>query len=121
MVAWDAEIATYILASKRYGTLYTGVSSQLLSRIVQHREKVFRGFTAKYGVVRLVWFERHAVMQDAIQREKSLKRWPRAWKVNLIERDNPHWDDLYLEIVNWTPVPRQFDDWPVAPTDTPSS
>jgi len=66
------------------------------------------GFTKRYGLKRLVWYEPHEVMTVAVQREKSLKEWPRQWKINLIERDNPHWDDLYAEVFEWTPVPRQF-------------
>ena len=120
MVSRDAFIATYILASRPYGTLYIGVTSSLLSRVAEHRDEVFKGFTSKYGVKRLVWYEQHELMTKAIQREKSLKRWPRDWKINLIERDNPHWDDLYAQIINWTPVPPQFDDWPT-PLPTPPS
>lgn len=95
------------MADKRRGTLYVGVTSRFLTRIVQHREGVHEGFTKTYGLKRLVWFERRESMTGAIQREKSIKRWPREWKINLIERDNPHWDDLYPEIADWTPVPPQ--------------
>lgn len=120
MVSRNAFIATYIVASRPYGTLYIGVTGSLLSRIAGHRDETFKGFTSKYGVKRLVWYERHDLMTEAIQREKSLKRWPRDWKINLIEREKPHWDDLYAQIMNWTPVPPQFDDWPTPPP-TPSS
>ena len=121
MVGREAFIAVYRLASGRNGTLYIGVTSRLLGRVWKHREEVFGGFTAKYGVKRLVWFEQHDLMTTALQREKSLKRWPRAWKINLIERDNPHWDDLYIEMTGPRVKP-QFDDWPLnAPTPPASS
>jgi len=90
----DRTPCVYLLASGFHGTLYTGVSSNLLVRIWQHREEVTRGFTKRYGVKRLVWFEIHERMDTAIGREKSIKRWQRAWKVQLIEADNPTWRDL---------------------------
>jgi len=108
MVAWDASIAVYMMGNQPLGTIYIGVTSQFQSRIIQHREGQVPGFTKRYGLKRLVWYEPHEVMTVAIQREKSLKEWPRQWKINLIERDNPHWDDLYAEVFEWTPVPRQF-------------
>ena len=83
--------AIYIMASERRGTLYIGVTSQLLVRVSQHREGAFDGFTKRYGVKRLVWFERHDGIQAALHREKRLKKFKREWKVNLIERDNPNW------------------------------
>lgn len=83
--------AVYMMASRKHGTLYIGVTSELLRRVHQHREGLRGGFTAKYGVKRLVWFEPHDSIVTAIQRETSLKRYPRQWKINLIERDNPHW------------------------------
>ena len=98
----------YILASRRHGTLYIGVTSNLLARLVQHREGLIPGFTKRYGLKRLVWFETHDEMTVAIQRERSLKEWPRQWKINLIERDNPQWEDLYAAVCEWTPVPRQI-------------
>jgi putative endonuclease len=85
----------YILASHRNGTLYVGVTSDIIQRVWQHRTHALGGFTARYGVIRLVWFEQHATMLSAIQREKQLKEWKRAWKLELIERDNPEWLDLY--------------------------
>jgi putative endonuclease len=100
-------IAVYMLSNRYRGTLYLGVTSNLLNRIVQHREGVFDGYSKRYGCWRLVWFETHTLMTDAIQRERTLKHWVRAWKINVIERDNPCWNDLYEGIVNWTPVPRQ--------------
>jgi putative endonuclease len=86
--------AVYILASKRNGTLYIGVTSNLASRIEGHRAGLVGGFTEKYGVKTLVYFELHADMYEAISREKRLKKWSRAWKVELIERGNPEWRDL---------------------------
>ncbi len=84
----------YILASKRNGTLYTGVTSDLHGRIQAHREGKGSGFAKKYGVTRLVWFEEFPLYADAIQRETSLKRWKREWKLALIEKTNPDWNDL---------------------------
>jgi putative endonuclease len=84
----------YILASKPYGTLYVGVTSDLLARLWQHRNGEVKGFTSRYGVYALVRFEQFGSMYDAISREKQLKRWHRQWKINLIESDNPHWVDL---------------------------
>jgi putative endonuclease len=86
--------AVYILASQRNGTIYVGVTSNLLGRMHQHREGLADGFTKRYGVKRLVWFEPHETMELAITREKQLKNWRRAWKLELIERDNPTWRDL---------------------------
>ena len=108
MVGRDGYIAVYMMADRPRGTIYIGVTSTFLSRIVQRREGTFEAFTKRYGLKRLVWFEPFEVMTNAIQREKSLKRWPRQWKINLIERDNPSWEDLYPELAEWTPVPRQF-------------
>ena len=85
----------YLLASRRNGTLYVGVTSDLVKRILEHRNHVVAGFTQKYGVEKLVWYEPHASMESAIQREKAIKEWKRAWKMNLIEKSNPEWADLY--------------------------
>jgi putative endonuclease len=90
----------YILASKPRGTLYIGVTNSLPRRIEQHRRGEGSGFTRKCEVHILVWYEEFADVRDAIQREKTLKEWPRAWKVNLIERTNPHWADL-VSLVAW--------------------
>jgi putative endonuclease len=84
----------YILASKRNGTLYTGVTSDPPARIHQHRQGLVPGFTREYGVRMLVWFEQHATMESAILREKRIKKWNRAWKLELIETTNPDWRDL---------------------------
>ena len=85
----------YILASRRNGTLYVGVTSDPVRRIWEHKQGVRPGFTKRYGITRLVFVETHAMMRDAIVREKRLKEWKRAWKLRLIEQDNPDWDDLY--------------------------
>jgi putative endonuclease len=84
----------YILASEPYGTLYIGVTSNLASRIEAHRNGCVEGFTKDYGVHALVYFEAHEDMYEAIQREKRLKKWNRAWKIRLIEEINPEWKDL---------------------------
>ena len=89
----------YILASQRNGTLYVGVTSDLAARVRQHKEGTFEGFTKAYGVHRLVYAETHDRLTDAIVREKQIKKWRRAWKLDLIERANPRWDDLYASIV----------------------
>jgi putative endonuclease len=88
----------YILASRIGGTLYVGVTSDLVRRVYEHREKLRKGFTERYGVARLVYFERFGDIGDAIHREKRLKKWNRAWKVRLVEDTNPNWDDLYPSI-----------------------
>jgi len=89
----------YILTSKRNGTLYIGVTSDLPSRIHEHREGLAPGFTLRYGVKQLVWYESCVRIEDAIQREKNLKRWRRKWKLALIEKANPEWRDLYPEML----------------------
>ncbi len=85
----------YILASRRNGTLYIGVTNNLARRTYEHRENLVEGFTKKYEVHRLVYFEEHADIRAAIQREKNMKHWKRAWKIALIEKENPDWLDLY--------------------------
>ena len=87
--------ATYLLASAPYGTLYCGHTDSLVSRVWKHREKVFSGFTAKYGATRLVWFDWHDGREGAFRRERQIKKWNRAWKIRLIESENPGWQDLY--------------------------
>jgi len=89
--------AVYIVASGFHGTIYVGVTSNLLQRVYQHREGTLGGFTAEYGCKRLVWFEAHETMEAAIAREKQLKNWRRAWKLALIEAGNPTWRDLAEE------------------------
>ena len=88
----------YILASQPYGTLYIGVTSDLIARLWQHRNGEVEGFTARYGVHRLVRFEQLETMHDAISREKQLKRWHRQWKINVIEEKDPQWDDLAVAL-----------------------
>jgi putative endonuclease len=90
----------YIMASQRNGTLYTGVTSNLIQRVWQHREGLVDGFTKRYGVKKLVYFEIHETAERAITREKQIKKWDRAWKVEMIEKDNPQWKDLYEFIVS---------------------
>ncbi len=91
----DKQPCVYILASKRNGTLYTGATSNLIKRVWEHKSNVVQGFTSKYGVHRLVWYELHEDMASAIQREKAIKHWKRAWKIRVIEEKNPQWRDLY--------------------------
>ena len=86
---------TYLLSSKPHGTLYVGSTADLLRRVCEHKIKAIAGFTAKYGVDRLVWFELHESLAAAARRERQIKEWKRAGKIALIERDNPHWIDLY--------------------------
>ena len=91
--------AVYILASDRNGTLYTGVTSDLLARTWQHREHLVDGFTKRYDVTMLIWYELHAAMDTAITREKRIKKWNRVWKLRLIQEANPHWRDLWADII----------------------
>ena len=88
----------YMLASRRNGTLYVGVTSDLVKRIWEHKDDAVEGFTRRYKVHMLVWYEVHESMMSAIAREKAMKEWHRAWKVRLIEKDNPDWRDLYQEL-----------------------
>ncbi len=101
----DRYPAVYLLASRRNGTLYVGVTSDLVVRVWQHREDLVEGFTRRYQVHRLVYFEQHESMIEAIQREKQIKKWNRAWKIALIEKSNPGWRDLWPEIVGQTGFP----------------
>ncbi len=89
----------YILASRPRGTLYIGVTNDLVRRVYEHREGFVGGFTRKYRVKQLVYYEAHATALAAIQREKNLKKWPRAWKIELITSSNPDWRDLYEDII----------------------
>ena len=88
----------YMLASGRHGTLYVGVTNDLARRIHEHKEKLIKGFTSQYGVTCLVWYETYERIDEAIAREKALKKWHRDWKVRLIEEMNPEWEDLYLTL-----------------------
>ena len=92
------EYFVYILASRRNGTLYTGVTNDLSRRVYEHREGSVAGFTKRYGVKMLVYYETYPDVRDAIAREKMLKKWRRAWKLQLIESLNPQWRDLYEEL-----------------------
>jgi len=85
----------YLMASRRNGTLYVGVTSDLVQRAWQHRSELQNGFTKRYGVHLLVWYELHDTMESAIQREKAIKEWKRRWKLELIEKENPQWRDLF--------------------------
>ncbi len=103
--SFDVFIAVYMMASRRHGTIYIGVRSKLPSRAYEHREGLIAGFTRKHNVHRLVWYEQHESIVVAIRREKALKKYPREWKINLIERENPFWDDLYPALVG---IHRQY-------------
>ena len=94
----DKQFYVYILASKRNGTLYIGVTSKLVQRIWRHKNKFLEGFTKKYNVNKLVYYEVHPNAENAIAREKQMKKWRRAWKIRLIEGENPDWKDLYDDI-----------------------
>lgn len=89
----------YILASDRYGTIYIGVTSDLVKRIWQHKAGLVSGYTKEYKVKRLVWYEVHEDIKAAITREKQIKKWNRAWKIELIQKHNPLWDDLYEAVI----------------------
>ncbi|MDX2238051.1 MAG: GIY-YIG nuclease family protein [Hyphomonadaceae bacterium] len=90
---------TYLLASAPYGVLYCGSTLDLMRRVHEHRTGLGAAFTRKYGVATLVWFETHALLNEAFIREQAIKRWRRAWKIILIEEPNPRWDDLYVELL----------------------
>ena len=89
----------YIMASKRNGTLYIGTTSNLVQRVWKHKNDIAAGFTKRYRVHTLVWYEGHATMLNAITREKQLKEWKQVWKLDLIERINPSWRDLYADVI----------------------
>ena len=91
--------SVYILASKRNGTLYIGVTSDLVRRVWEHKQNFGEGFTSRYAVHTLVYFEMHGDMAEAIRREKQLKKWKRSWKIELIEKTNPEWRDLWQDIL----------------------
>ncbi|HZY49858.1 MAG TPA: GIY-YIG nuclease family protein [Devosia sp.] len=95
----EGKYAVYILASRKYGALYIGVTGDLLGRVITHREELIPGFTSRYHIHNLVYAEFHDTPSSAIQREKQLKKWRRAWKIELIEKQNPQWFDLFDEIV----------------------
>ena len=89
----------YILASKKNGTLYVGITSDLIKRIYEHKNDLVEGFTRKYTIHNLVYFEATESVESAIMREKQLKKWNRTWKINLIEKNNPAWNDLYPDLI----------------------
>ena len=95
MVARDGIITVYMLANRKHGTFYIGVTSDLARRTYEHREGAVPGFTKTYGCKRLVWWKQFESIVSAIQTEKTMKHWPRDWKTDAIEHDNPHWDDIY--------------------------
>ena len=90
----------YMLASKKHGTLYTGMTDDLAKRVWMHKEKILKGFTSKYGVDKLVWYEVHETRESAFIRERAIKKWNRAWKIEMIEKENPNWADLYETIMH---------------------
>ena len=94
----------YILASQEHGTQYIGVTNDLIKRVRQHKDNLLEGFTQKYNVHLLVYFEQHAEIQEALLREKQLKKWNRAWKIELIEKANPKWEDLYDKLFVQIPI-----------------
>ena len=96
----ERQYYVYILASERYGTLYIGVTNDLVRRVWEHKNDVLEGFSQEYSTHRLVWYEVHEDPYEAITREKRLKKWNRDWKVNLIQTTNPSWDDLYDAIAS---------------------
>ncbi|MEM1243783.1 MAG: GIY-YIG nuclease family protein [Pseudomonadota bacterium] len=96
----EKEYAVYILASQKNGTLYTGVTSDLIKRVWEHKNGVAEGFTKKYNVHLLVYYELHNEVDLAIKREKNIKKWERAWKIKLIEKYNSSWKDLYVELID---------------------
>jgi putative endonuclease len=96
----DRAYYVYMLASSRYGTLYLGVTSNLVKRVWQHREELAEGFSKEYAVKKLVWFEVHKEVYAALTREKQLKKWRREWKIALIQQANPMWRDLYPDITH---------------------
>jgi putative endonuclease len=96
---WTAfQPVVYIMANRKQGALYTGVTSNLMERVRQHREEIFDGHSKKVGAKLLVWFELHGTMETAILREKRIKNWNRQWRINLIEQENPDWRDLAVDM-----------------------
>ena len=95
----EKAFCVYILASKRNGALYVGITSNLVQRAWQHKEGLADGFTKEYGIKLLVWYEQHESAESAITREKQIKKWNREWKIRLIEKSNPYWNDLYSELI----------------------
>ncbi len=94
----ERQYYVYILTNRPYGTLYTGVTNDLVRRVWEHKNDFVEGFSARHGLDRLVWYEIHATAYEAITREKQIKKWHRDWKVNLIQAMNPQWEDLYSAV-----------------------
>ena len=109
----------HILAGKPYGTLYIGVTNNIIGRVVQHRAGAGSACTRKYKVYRLVWYEELDSITEAIQREKTMKEWCRDWKTDLIERENPHWVDLYSTLPGVTPISLDHTRGTMGPGDRP--
>jgi putative endonuclease len=95
----DKQYFVYLLTNKPYGTIYTGVTSNLIQRVYQHKEGFVDGFTKKHDLHQLVYYEAHVDINEAILREKKIKRWRRQWKINLIEQNNPHWNNLAIGLL----------------------
>jgi len=95
----------YILSTERNGTLYTGVTSDMIKRVYQHKNDLKEGFSKQYGIHRLAWYEVHRSAEAAITQEKQIKKWNRQWKLELIEQFNPEWRDLYLDLINTSGFP----------------
>jgi len=123
MVSRNGLIGVYMMANRMHGAIYIGVTSDLIMRTDQHRRGAGEGFTRRYGLKRLVWYEHHDTIISAIQREKSLKRYPRDWKANLIERMNPDWSDLFPVLMSGgieaVPDPDAYRDWTPAEQPAP--
>ena len=100
--------AVYLLGSKRNGTLYVGVTSDLIKRVWEHKKNLVEGFTKRYGVHSLVYFELHGDMYEAIRREKKIKKWNRAWKIELVEKTNPRWRDLWPSLTGGETLDSRF-------------
>jgi putative endonuclease len=94
------EYYVYILASKRNGTLYVGMTEDIAKRVIRHKGRQANEFTAKYDVLKLVYYERHKSLEEAVKREKQVKKWNRRWKIRIIEQLNPKWEDLFSETIN---------------------
>ncbi len=124
MLGRDGLIGVYMMANRMHGAIYIGVTSDLIARADQHRRGVVEGYTRRYGLKRLVWYELHETLVDAIQREKSLKRYARDWKANLIEGMNPDWSDLFPALVSGgveaAPDPDTYRDWAPGERATPT-
>jgi putative endonuclease len=104
---------TYLMASAPYGTLYCGHTDDLVTRVWKHRDKVYSGFTAKYGVMRLVWYETHGERAEAFRHERQIKKWNRGWKIRLIEAENPTWSDLYEAVSGTTSADQSQIEFPI--------